>query len=47
MPSFADNEGYNALHYAIRMEKLHYISFLFEGDYNGFESDLDNEFTKL
>jgi len=49
MSSIADNEGYNALHYAVRMEKLHYISFLLDGNYDGFDCELEDqaEFTKL
>ncbi|CDW82347.1 ankyrin repeat [Stylonychia lemnae] len=38
MPSFQDLDGNNALHYAIRMERIEFISYLLEGEYTSYES---------
>lgn len=37
MASLCDQDGFNAIHYAIRMDKVEYISFLLEADYMAFE----------
>lgn len=38
LPSTPDNEGCNALHFAIRMEKIEFLSYLLEGDYLAYEN---------
>jgi ankyrin repeat protein len=38
LPSATDNEGYNAIHFAIRMEKIDFLSYLLEGDYSAHEN---------
>lgn len=37
LASIPDLDGNNALHYAIRMERIEFISYLLEGEYHGFE----------
>jgi len=44
LASCPDNDGNTAIHHAIRMEKLHFLSFLLEGDYSKFENFEDNNF---
>jgi len=41
LPSSQDSDGSTVIHYAIRMEKLDFLSFLFEGDYLAFENILN------
>lgn len=41
LPSSTDSEGCNALHYAIRNEKLEFLSFMLESDYQAHENDHD------
>ncbi len=38
LPSALDNEGCNAIHFAIRMEKIEFLSYLLEGDYGAHEN---------
>ena len=33
LPSSTDKEGFNAIHYAIRMGKIEFLSYMLEGDY--------------
>lgn len=40
LASACDNDGFNAIHYAVRMGKIQYLRFLFEGA----ESYTDTEF---
>jgi hypothetical protein len=47
LASICDSEGYNAIHYAIRMERIQFLSFLLEGDYQAYESLDDLEGNKL
>ncbi len=37
LPSLSDSSGCNALIYAIRMEKLEFVAFMLEGDYNAYD----------
>ena len=39
LPSATDSSGCNAIHYAIRMEKLNFLSYMLEGDFNAYERD--------
>ena len=41
LPSAANSEGFNALHFAIRMKKIEHLAFMLEGDYHAFEMDVD------
>lgn len=38
-PAASDSEGCNALHYAIRMERMEFLSYMLEGDYYANELD--------
>lgn len=38
LPSAPDHEGCNAIHFAVRMEKIEYLSYLLEGDYSAHEN---------
>jgi ankyrin repeat protein len=41
VPSTMDAEGCNGIHYAVRMGKLDFLSYLLEGDYSSHENGLD------
>lgn len=50
LASVVDQDGNNALHYAIKMERIEYISFLLEGEYHGYEvfdNNLNTDLTKF
>ena len=37
LPSITDLEGCNALHYAARIDRLEFLSYMLEGDYHAYE----------
>ena len=39
LPSASDEKGHNSLFYAVRMERLHYVSFLLEAEYHSLQRD--------
>jgi hypothetical protein len=41
LPSASDSDGFNALHYTVRLNKLEYLAFMLEGDYQAYEFEGD------
>lgn len=42
LPSSTNSEGFNSLHFAVKLNKLNYLSYMLEGDYNAFEAEGDS-----
>lgn len=48
LPSAQDTDGFNAIHFAVRGEKLDFLSYMFESDFNAseIENDLNSKLYK-